>query len=56
MLGIARIYEVAGHRLLNNIHKRQLDGWIFSELVSHCFLGTVPSDTNYMAANSITQR
>ncbi|CVL06073.1 uncharacterized protein FMAN_03940 [Fusarium mangiferae] len=32
MLGIARIYEVAGHRLLNNIHKRQLDGWIFSEL------------------------
>ncbi|KAF5581136.1 hypothetical protein FPCIR_10311 [Fusarium pseudocircinatum] len=32
MLGIARIYEVAGHRLLNNIHKRQLDGWIFSDL------------------------
>ncbi|CVL09343.1 uncharacterized protein FMAN_14312 [Fusarium mangiferae] len=25
MLGIARIYEVVGHRLLNNIHKRQLD-------------------------------
>ncbi|KAF5545186.1 Arginine metabolism regulation II [Fusarium mexicanum] len=32
MLGIARIYEVAGQRLLNNIHKSKIDGIIFSDM------------------------
>ncbi|KAF5606629.1 Arginine metabolism regulation II [Fusarium subglutinans] len=32
MLGIARIYEIAGQRLLNNIHKSKIDGIIFSDL------------------------
>ncbi|KAJ3549064.1 hypothetical protein NM208_g705 [Fusarium decemcellulare] len=32
MLAISKIYEIIGHRLLNHIHLKALDGWIFSEL------------------------
>ncbi|KAH7127410.1 hypothetical protein EDB81DRAFT_809170 [Dactylonectria macrodidyma] len=32
MLGISRLYEFIGYRLLNSVHKSSLDAWIFTEL------------------------
>ena len=37
MLGIAKIYGIMGRRLLENIHKSSIDGWIFTEMVSLLF-------------------